>query len=262
VSEVAVLNLIIVSLTSSILGVPLVLKRLSLLGAGLSHSALGGVAIAYLMGLSPLPTTLIYTLLMGILIYTLSSRGKVSGDAVIAVLFTSGVALGILVLGDHSHSEAHLSEAILGEPFKVSWYDLILSIFLLLLTLLFILRLRNHLTLLCFNEDLAVSYGIRVDMVAYSLLILSSLSIVLAVKVVGVLLASALFVIPAMTSLFLVSGFGRAVLLSSAVSLICTSAGVIITERTGFQPGGVVVFALLLMFMASFLFNQVRSRLQ
>jgi zinc transport system permease protein len=258
VSAESLIALLLIGATSSLLGVPLLLMRLGFLSAGLSHSLLGGLAIASATGLNPLYLMTLYSLLVGNLINFLSSKGKVSGDTATAIFFTSGVALGIVLLGVSEEGADHLAEAVVGEPFRVGKVELLIAGFLFIFSLLFLLSLWRSILLLTFSREVAVAYGVKAGPLSYAVVSLASLTVVVGVKVVGILLASSLFIIPAMSSVLLGKGFRFSLLASPLITVLAVLSGSFLADRAGLQPGGVIVLILLAVFLVLSLGGRVR----
>jgi len=256
------LTLISVSLSASLVGVPLLLRNLGLLSAGLAHSLLGAIAIASLTRTDPLPVSLIYTAVLGNLIYFISRRIRVSGDVVTVIFFTFGVALGILLLGITEEGAEELHHAIMGEIEAVPPQTLIVSVVALLMTLSFVIFFRNRLVLFGFSEEISRVYGVNTTLLGFLLVSLTSVLVVLAIRTVGILLASSLFVIPAMSALLVARGMSYALILSPLISLLSAGTGYYSAKALGLSVPGVIVITLVLFFSASYLFSLIQKRPQ
>ncbi len=258
----SLLTLFILATASSILGVFLVLMRLGFLSAGIAHSALGAVAVATVTGVDSFLFTALYGVLLGNVILLVSKKGKFSGDLVTALFFTSGVAVGIVLLGTSESGMEHLSEAVFGQPFTASLKEVISSSALLLATLLFVLKGYRSLTLTLLNPDLARSYGVRAQALSHLLVTLSSVITVLAMKMVGILLASSLFIIPAMASLLVVSGLKRSIFVSVAIGFLSAGSGGVLNYWLNVDIGGTTVLTMLALFLSFLGLKFLRERYQ
>ena len=260
--ETAFLTLLAVSLSSSLLGVPLILRNLGLLSAGLAHALLGAVAIASVTGSDPLVVSVLYTVTMGNLIYFISRRSRVSGDIITAIFFTSGVALGVVLFGFSESGAEELHHAVMGELQEISPLFLFLSLLALFLTVLFLFYFRRQFTLFGFSEEISRVYGVNTSLLGSLLVTMTSLLVVLAIRTVGILLASSLFVIPAMSALLVFRGMVPATLASGVISLVSVTTGYTVAQTTGFPPAGVIVITLLFVFSVLYIFNLARKRSQ
>ncbi len=260
--ETAFMTLLAVSLSSSLLGVPLILRNLGLLSAGLAHALLGAVAIASVTGSDPLFMSVLYTVIMGNLIYFISRRSRVSGDIVTAIFFTSGVALGVVLLGISESGAEDLHHAIVGDLQEISPLFLYLSLAFLLLTVLFLFYFRGQITLFGFSEEISRVYGVNTSLIGFLLVTITSLLVVLAIRTVGILLASSLFIIPAMSALLVFRGMVPATFASGVISLLSVISGYTAAEAFRIPPSGVIVITLLLLFSALYILSLVRKRSQ
>lgn len=254
--------LILLGLSSSVLGVFLVLMRLGFLSAGIAHSALGAVALSIMLGIDTFYITALYSVILGNLILFVSRSGRFSGDLITALFFTSGVAIGIVLLGVSEDGGEHLSEVVLGEPFTAGVGEIILGITLLIAVILFALTTYRSMILILLSRELAKAYGVKTDFLSHLLVSLSSLITVLAMKMVGILLASSLFIIPATASLLIASGLRNSLLLSSVLSLLSVVMGAGLHMSFGLDAGGATVLIMLTLFALLFLFKLVRGRYQ
>ncbi len=256
------ITLILLALSSSVLGVFLVLMRLGFLSAGIAHSALGAVALSTLLGIDTFYLTAIYSVLLGNLILFVSRSGRFSGDLITALFFTSGVAIGIVLFGISEDGGEHLSEVVLGEPFRADVGEIAIGTTLLMAVILFTLTTYRSLTLILLSGELAKAYGVRSGLISHLLVSLSSLITVLAMKMVGILLASSLFIIPATASLLIASGLKNSFLLSSVLSLLSVVMGAGLHMSFGIDVGGSAVLIMLAFFALLFLVKLVRERYQ
>ena len=260
--ETAFLTLLAVSLSSSLLGVPMILRNLGLLSAGLAHALLGAVAIASVTGSDPLLLSALYTVIMGNLIYFISRRSKVSGDIVTAIFFTSGVALGVVLLGLSEKGAEELHHAVVGELHETPTLFLFLSLLALFLTVLFLFYFRRQITLFGFSEEISRVYGVNTGLLGSLLVTITSLLVVLAIRTVGILLASSLFIIPAMSALLVFRGMVPATFASGVISLLSVITGYTVAETMRLPPSGVIVITLLLVFSALYILSLLRKRPQ
>lgn len=244
---------LVVGVTSAVAGVFLILRRMAFLGAGLSHASFGGVALSMLLDLDPFLFTIIFTLLVGNLVQLIASNRRVPGDAAIAMIFSGGVALAVLILGITKGFSEYLFGYLFGNILMVSGPELLLTLISSFTVLLFFGLFYRRLLLLIFSEELARLRGVNVKLMNHALVSLASLVVVLSMKVVGIILASSMIVVPALTALLIAGSFRGALLISVAVSTASVLSGILLAFYYDLPPSGTVVGSMVLLFGIAFL---------
>ncbi|RLJ70765.1 zinc transport system permease protein [Hydrogenivirga caldilitoris] len=248
-----ILTGVTVGIVSAIAGVFLILRRMSFLGAGLSHAAFGGIALSMLLGVEPFLFTSIFTILVGNLVQVLIYHRRVPGDAAIALVFSGGVALAVLILGIVKGFGEYIFSYLFGNILIVTREELYFSLVSSALVLLFFIVFYKKLVLLSFSEELAKLKGVNLTLMNHLLVSVSSLVIVMAIKAVGIILASSMIVIPALTALLMGSSFLSAVIVSTGVSLVSVVAGIALAFYYDLPPSGTIVGAMIFLFGLAFL---------
>ncbi len=247
---------LVVSVVSGVVGVFLVLRRLSFLGASLSHIAFGGVALGFLTGTDPFLFTLLISLLLSNL--TRWAMGRVPGDALLALLFSAGASVAVLVLGVSEEFGEEVFGYLFGSVFLVSEGDLFLILLASSFLIGFLLLSYKSLLLTSFNEEVAKVKGVNVKLTEHMLVSAASVVVVLSVKVVGVVLTSSLIVVPALTSLMLARSFLGSLLLAGTLSGVCLLLGVFLSLLLDLPPSGTTVGLSTLLFFAVLLKKSLR----
>ena len=196
----AVLAGLLISLISSILGVFLVQRKMSFLGSGLSHSALGGIGLGIFLGIEPMFTAIPFVLIIAFLIFLLREKTELEIDTSIGIFFSVSMALGIIFM---SSSPGFISDAysyLFGSILAISKLDLLLAVLTTIIILFFIYVYWKNFAYSTFDRELAISDGINVIKEDYILSVLLALSIVISVKLVGIVLISAFLILPAATA--------------------------------------------------------------
>ena len=239
---------VLIALCSAVLGVALVLRRFSFIGDGLSHVAFGAMAIAAVVGLvDNMLIVLPVTVLSAVLLLQGGERSHVRGDAAIATVSVGALALGYLMLHLFSPS-ANVSADVCGTLFgsvailTLSRMDVILCLLLSFLVLMAFVLLYHKLFCVTFDESFAAASGIRVRLCNLALAVMCAGIIVLAMKLVGSLLVSALIVLPALCAMRLRHTF-RGVLIASAVISVCGAVVGMLTAILFSTPVGATVVA-------------------
>jgi len=250
---------LMVAVSSALAGVFLILRRMAFLGAGLSHAAFGGIALSLVAGLDPLMFTALFTLAVGNVVQFVTSGRKVPGDAVIALVFSGGVALAVLLLGIFRGFSEYVFGYLFGNILMVSSGELIFSGVTFGVVLLFFRLLYRKLLLLTFSEEMAKVQGVNVRLVNHLLVSVASLVVVLSIKAVGIILASSLMVIPALTALMVAGSFRGSLLISVGVSVFSVLTGLLMSLYYDLPPSGAIVGVMIGIFSLAFLRKSLLS---
>ncbi len=238
---------VLISLSSSLLGVTLVLKRFSFIGDGLSHVAFGAIAIATILNLSNNMLLVVpVTVLCGILLLATGQHTKIKGDAAIALLSVGSLAIGYLLLNLFSAS-ANLagdvcatlfgSTAILTLTMTEVWLCIGMSLVVIAVFLLF----YRQIFAVTFDETFAKATGIKANIYNLLIAVVIAVIIVLAMNLVGSLLISALVICPALSAMRVFKSFKSVTLCSVVISVVCTALGILIAILAGTPVGATIV---------------------
>ncbi|NPA41924.1 MAG: metal ABC transporter permease [Aquificae bacterium] len=244
---------LLVAVSCSIAGVFLILRRMAFLGAGLSHAAFGGIALGTLLRVEPFIFTALFTVLVGNLVQAISSRRRIPGDAAIALVFSGGVALAVLILGLVKGFGEYVFGYLFGNILMVTKEEFFFTILSSVVVVSFFALFYRKLVLLSFSEEVAKLKGVNITLMNHLLISVSSLVIVLSIKVVGIILASSMVVIPALTALLLGRSFMSTVLISVVVAVSSVVVGIGVAFYYDLPPSGSIVGAMILLFSGAFL---------
>lgn len=243
----ALITGILVALCSSLLGVTLVLKRFSLIGDGLSHTAFGVTALAAVLNMSNnMLLVLPVTIVCAILLLRSGQNARIRGDAAIAMISVSSMAAGYLLLNIFSKS-ANLTGDVCSTLFgstailTLTILEVRLSIILAIIVIAVFLLFYHKIFAVTFDETFARASGINADVYNSIIAIIIALVIVLAMKLVGSLLISALIIFPALSAMRIFKSFRSVILCSTGISVICTTAGLLISIVAGTPVGATIV---------------------
>ena len=232
---------LVVALLCAVLGVYVVLRGMSMLGDGLAHLSFAGVALGLALGHYPL--ALVFAVAGALLIQLLRAREVVRGDTAIGILFTAGLALGVLVVSRAGGTGVNAQAYLFGNLASVLPQDAWLVSGVGLALVVAFALLHKELLAITFNEEAARLSGIPVGVLNVVFTTLTAASIVVAARVVGVLLVSALLVVPAATSLQMARSFRGAIALSVAFGLASVLAGVYASTAYGASTGASIALA-------------------
>ncbi|WP_237205583.1 metal ABC transporter permease [Rothia nasimurium] len=244
---------VLAALVCALLSCWLVLMGWSLMGDGISHAVLPGVALAYILGAPFALGALLAALVAVALIGSVAARRRVREDAAIGIVFTVMFALGLVLLSAFP-SQVDLHSVIFGNVLGVSWADVWQIGLLAVLVVAVLLVKRRDLVLYAFDPGYTHAIGLSPRLLSSLLLVALALTSVLALQIVGVVLVVALLVIPGATARLLTDRFTSMLLISSAVSLLAALAGFFLAYLLDISAGGTVVLALGVLFGLAYLF--------
>ena len=244
---------VLVALCSSLLGVSLVLKRYSMIGDGLSHVGFGALAIATATNWAPLTVSIPLVLAAAFFLLRLSEDSRIKGDSAIALISTGSLAIGVMVISMTSGMNIDVYNYMFGSILAINSTDVILSVILSSVVLVLYLFFYSRIFAVTFDESFAKATGINAGMYNMLIALLTAVTIVLGMRLVGALLISSLIVFPAITSMRLFKSF-RSVVISSAVISVVTFLTEIMASYIYATPAGasVVTFNIILFFVFSF----------
>jgi zinc transport system permease protein len=258
----ALLAALVVGFCAPLVGIFLVQRRLSLMGDGLGHIALTGVALGFLLQTNPVATAVIVASIGAIAVELIRTYGKIGGDVALAVLFYGGIAGGVLLIGLSSKkSNVNLLSYLFGSLTSVSKFDIALIVALALMIFFATLLLKKPLFALCHDSEFAQVSGIPVKILSMVLAVMTAVTVTIAMRVVGLLLVSALMIIPVATAQQISKSFSGTRILSAAIGAFGAVAGVVTSFYLDLAPGALIVVLVIFLFICSIGFSSyARSR--
>lgn len=246
----ALLAAVVTGVTAPAIGTFIVQRRLALLGDGIGHVALAGVGLALLTGTAPLVVALIVAMIGAVAIELLRTYGKTSGDVALAMLFYGGIAAGVLVINLAGESAGTLASYLFGSILTVSpddqWVVVGLGVTVLVVTLF----LSPQLFAMCQDEEHARVSGVPVRLYGILLAVMAAVTVTVAMRTVGLLLVSALMVVPVAASQQVARSFRTTHLLAMAIGVAAAVGGLGASWELGTQPGPTIVLLALFLFGA------------
>lgn len=240
-----------VAITSSVIGLFLVLRRNSLFGDALSHVAFGGIAIGFVTNTYPLWTGLALSVLGALGITKLRQSAKIPADAAVAILLSSGLALGIVLMSLSGGITADLFSILLGSIFLVSVEDTVAILAMTGIILAIVILLYRQLMYVTFDEEQAKVSGLQISKLNYLFIVIASVGVLVSMRLVGILLVSSLIVIPNVTALLFGKGFKKTALISVGVSLVSVMSGITLSYAFNIPPAGTIVLVSIAIFLAA-----------
>lgn len=250
---------IMISICCSLLGVTLVLKRYSMIGDGLSHVGFGALAISSALNLPPLMVTLPVVIIFAFLLLGLNNRKQIKGDSAIALVSTGSLALGIIVISLSQNGNSQLSSYLFGSIVAISNFDLYLSIALCFVVAMIFIFFYNRIFAITFDEAFSNATGINVALYNGIIGILTAVTVVLGMKIIGSLLISALIIFPALSSMRIFKTFFGVTVSSVIISLFCFFTGFLLSYIFDFPTGATIVACNLILFVILTITEKIKN---
>ncbi len=254
---------VMVALCASLLGVSLVLKRYSMIGDGLSHVSFGALSIALAAGWSPLRFSIPIVALAAFFLLRITENGKIKSDAAIAMISASALAAGIVVTSLTTGMTTDVSSYMFGSILAMSREDVILSVALSAVVLCLFLFCYNKIFAVTFDESFARATGVRVGFYNILIAVLTAVTIVLGMRMMGAMLISSLIIFPALTSMRVFKSFRGVVLSSAVLAVVCFFIGIVVSYGLSTPAGASVVLvnlAAFAVFVVAGRFTDKKSR--
>ncbi|HRR77264.1 MAG TPA: metal ABC transporter permease [Ruminococcus sp.] len=255
----ALIGGIAVTICSSLLGTTLVLKRYSMIGDGLSHIGYGALSVAAVMNMAPLKVALPVVVIAAFILLRLSESSKLSGDSAIALFSTTALAVGILVSSKAGLTN-DVSHYMFGSILAMSKSDVILSVILSVVVILTYVFLYNRIFSVTFDENFAKATGVNAS--AYNMIfaVLTAVTVVLGMMMMGALLISSLIVIPTLIAMRVCKSFRGVVLTAGTVSVVSFLLGMFMSLLMNTAPGASIVIVNVVFFLLFSTIGTIRSR--
>lgn len=243
---------ILISICAALVGVSLVLRKNSMIGDGLSHTAFGAFAIATVLNFAPLWFAIPVVITASFFVLKLSNNKKANGDALIALLSASSLAIGTMAISLTKGVNVDLNSYLFGSILSVGWSDIWLSLALTTIVVLLYIFAHNRIFAITFDEDFAKAIGIKTNIYDVVFAIICSLVVVFGMRLLGALLISSLIIFPTLIAMQFSKSFGRVVIYSVLISVVNFVLGLVVSYVAALPTGAtVVVVNLIVLVVAS-----------
>ncbi len=256
----AIVSGILVSIACGVIGTLVVLNRMVFISGGIAHAAYGGIGLAVLLGISPLLGAGVFSIVIALVIGILTLGNTRRIDAIIGALWALGMALGIISLDFSKTYSADLMSFLFGSILSVPSSDIVWSLILVALILCFYLLNRNDLIAMSFDREFASLRSVRVNFLHLSLLVITALTVVMTIRLVGLILVIALITIPPYISEDCVGSIGKMITLSSALGSLFTIAGLWLSYQFDITAGAAIILIASVVFFLHAFFRSYRSK--
>lgn len=252
----------LVALCSALLGVSLVLKRYSMIGDGLSHVGFGAMAIAAAMNAAPLTVAIPVVIVAAILLLRISGNAKIKGDAAIALISTTSLAIGVMVISLTTGMNTDVYNYMFGSILAMSAEDVKLSLVLSVFVLILFIAFYHKIFAITFDETFARATGVKAGVYNTLIAVLTAVTIVLGMRMMGALLISSLIIFPALTSMRVCRTFKSVIINAAVISVVCLIAGVTLSYVAATPAGASVVLANLVMMVLYTIVGAVKNHMR
>lgn len=249
----------LIAICCSCLGIFLVLRKHSMIGDGLAHVSFATVAISLLLSFNPLILSIPLVIIASFLIIKLNEVADVHGDAAIGLISSFSVAIGVLISSISTGFNVDLFSYLFGSILVISNLDVILSATLSIMIIFIIFYFYNNLFAITYDEEFASIMGLKTKNLNYLISILTSVTIVLGIRIVGTMLISSMIIFPTVSALQVARGFKSTILISSIISVLCVIFGVFLSYIFNLPTGATIVILNAICFVIAFTIKKIAN---
>lgn len=257
----AVIVGVLVSLCASLLGVTLVLKKYSMIGDGLSHVGFGALAVASALNMQPLYVTIPVVVIAAFLLLRISESSAIKGDSAIALISSSSLAIGVVVASVNG-TNTDISNYLFGSILSVSKSDEILCILVSVVVILIYVLFYHRIFAITFDENFARATGLHTQVYNIVIALLTAVTIVLGMRLMGTLLISSLIIFPSLSAMRIFKHFHWVVLATAFISVLCFFCGIVSSYLYELPSGASVVIANMVVFLLCTLIGAIYKRMR
>ncbi len=257
----ALIGGIVLAAIFALLGVYVILRRMAFFAEGIAHASLGSVAVGIVFSINPLATALVFSIIFALIIYFVEKRYRLGSDTAIGILFTSGLAFGVLLISFKSGYQPELLSFLFGNILAIKETELFLMGGIGIAIIAFIIKYFKPLTLLSLDEETAYVAGVNTSFLLPALYCILAVSVVLGIKILGVVLVSALLILPASTSRLISRSFTRLVWFSVIIAEVTIITGIFLSYYFNLPTGPAIVLTGALFFSVTALYSGFAHRL-
>lgn len=250
---------ILISICAALTGVSLVLRKNSMIGDGLSHTAFGAFAIATVLNFTPIWFAIPVVIIASFFVLKLSGNKKINGDAAIALLSASSLAIGTMAISLTKGVNIDLNSYLFGSVLSIGWSDVWLSLGLTAVVVLLYVFAHNRIFAITFDEDFAKAIGIKTNVYDVIFAIICSLVVVIGMRLLGALLISSLIIFPTLIAMQFSKSFGRVVMYAVLISVVNFALGLAASYLITSPTGATVVIVNLIALVITYIMRKILS---
>ena len=257
----ALISGIFIAILLGWLGVFVVTRKMSFIGDGIAHASLAGIAMALLFGWAPIPVAIVLAIIFAISIYLIEKKTQISSDMAIAIMFTTGMAVGIILLNFYQGYQPELISYLFGNILTINTYDLLNIVIIGLIIIACLLIFYRKLLFSTFDSVGAYMSGYRPWIYDLLLYITTSVAIILSIKLVGIILVSALLVTPSAIAKLFARSFRNFTILAVLISVLLVSSGLIASYYFDLPSGALIILVSTSLFLLGVILKKVKEKL-
>jgi len=248
------------AISCGIIGTYVVSRRMVFVSGGITHSSFGGIGIAYFLGLNPMLGAAVFAIFSALGIQFFTNKGKIRQDSSIAIWWSLGMAIGIIFIYMTPGYAPDLMSYLFGNILAVTKTEILLMLVLCILIILCFIFFYRIILYVAFNEDYAKTSGLPVPFINYLLMVLIALTVVLNIRVVGIILILSLLTLPQATANILTNDFKSMIFLSVLFALIGSLSGLLMSYYANIPSGASIIFILVIIFGIMKLYSGLSGR--
>ncbi|MBU8891214.1 MAG: metal ABC transporter permease [Bacteroidales bacterium] len=252
---------ILASISCGIIGTYIVTRRMVFLSGGITHSSFGGIGIGYFLGFNPIISAAIFGVFSALGIEFISKRSDIREDSVIGILWSFGMAIGIMFIFLTPGYAPNLMSYLFGSILTVSTFDILLMLGLSIVLILVFTFFYRIILFISYDQEFARTHKIAVSLINYILIGLVALTIVLNIKVVGIILVISLLTIPQSIANLFTKNFRNIIIVSIVIGLIGAFMGLVISYKINIPSGASIIFSLVMIFLIAKLFQIIKGKI-
>ena len=256
----AIIAALLTSISCGIIGTYIVSRKMVFISGGISHSSFGGIGIAYYFGFNPILGAGIFSIIAAVGIELLSKQKRLRTDSVIGILWSFGMAIGIIFIYMTPGYAPNLNTYLFGSILTVSQTDINFMLLITLAVGTFFALLFKSIVFIAFDEEYALTHTIPVKLINYILLALIALTIVVNIKVVGIILVISMLTIPQAIANIATQSFGKMMLFSILAGILGTFSGLAFADYFNIPSGASIIFTLIVLYVIARLANLIRVK--
>ena len=239
----------LVALCSSLLGVSLVLKRYSMIGDGLSHVAFGALSVAMAINLTPLYVAIPVVVISAFFLLKINENSKLKSDSAIALISTVALAIGVIAISLAKGVNTDVFSYMFGSILAMNSSDVYISVVLSIIVVILVIVFYNKIFAVTFDEGFAKATGINVNVYNMIIALLTAITIVVGMRIMGTMLISSLIIFPALTAMRVCKTFKGVMITSAFVSVVCLVLGIVISYIYAIPTGASIVIVNTIVFL-------------
>ncbi len=246
----------IIAVCAALIGVVIVLKRISMIGDGLSHVGFAALAIASVCSLAPLYVALPIVVLAAFLLLRLTDSKVLSGDSATAIISVSALSIGVLILSVTTGMTTDVNNYMFGSILSMSGSDAVIGVIVSLVMIAVFVLFYNRMFAVTFDEDFAAAVGMKVDRYRMIMSVMTAAVVVVGLKIVGAMLISGLLIFPALSAMRIADSYLKVTISAAVISLVCFIAGITLSLVFAIPSGATVIICNLIVFLITCIFKK------